>query len=186
MVDSCGQPSSGTLFLSPSLTFSRHPLHFAAILHWNYIYQQFNTFATRYYWCGASNSPIASTHRVSFGRTFSLSNANTFRSRSRSKFRNSCLIKFWSIRVWCISVQGSFLEPGVEMFEDQFLIRPRLSAQLGRLLQPQGQPMIQKRLASYCCYKLKPLSLFISILLMLKKTFDNVKIDKWKVKVVLA
>ena len=34
--------------------------------------------------------------------------------------------------------------------------------------------------------KLKPLSLFISLLLMLKKALDNVKIEKWKVKVVLA
>ena len=34
--------------------------------------------------------------------------------------------------------------------------------------------------------KLKPLSLFISLLLMLKKAFDNAKIEKWKVKVVLA
>ena len=34
--------------------------------------------------------------------------------------------------------------------------------------------------------KLKPLSLFIFILLMLKKALDNVKIEKWKVKVVLA
>ena len=34
--------------------------------------------------------------------------------------------------------------------------------------------------------KLKPLSLFISLLLMLKKEFDNVKIEEWKVKVVLA
>ena len=34
--------------------------------------------------------------------------------------------------------------------------------------------------------KLKPLSLFISLLLMLKKSFDNVKIEKWKVKVDLA
>ena len=34
--------------------------------------------------------------------------------------------------------------------------------------------------------KLKPLSLFISLLLMLKKAFDNVKIEKWKVKMVLA
>ena len=42
-----------------------------------------------------------------------------------------------------------------------------------------------KRLASHC-YKLKPLSLFISLLLMLKKIFDNVRIEKQKVKVVLA
>ena len=34
--------------------------------------------------------------------------------------------------------------------------------------------------------KLKPLSLFISLLLMLKKALDNVKIEKWKVKVVSA
>ena len=34
--------------------------------------------------------------------------------------------------------------------------------------------------------KLKPLSLFISLLSMLKKAFGNVKIEKWKVKVVLA
>ena len=34
--------------------------------------------------------------------------------------------------------------------------------------------------------KLKPLSLFISLLLMLKKALDNVKIKKWKVKVVSA
>ena len=34
--------------------------------------------------------------------------------------------------------------------------------------------------------KLKPLSLFLSILLMLKKAFDIAKIDKRKVKVVLA
>ena len=34
--------------------------------------------------------------------------------------------------------------------------------------------------------KLKPLSLFISLLLMLKKALDNVKIGKWKVKVVPA
>ena len=34
--------------------------------------------------------------------------------------------------------------------------------------------------------KLKPISLFISLLLMLKKAFDNVKIEKWKVKVVSA
>ena len=34
--------------------------------------------------------------------------------------------------------------------------------------------------------KLKPLSLFISLLLMLKKALDNVKIGKWKVKVVSA
>ena len=34
--------------------------------------------------------------------------------------------------------------------------------------------------------KLKPLSLFFSLLLMLKKALDNVKIDKWKVKVVSA
>ena len=35
--------------------------------------------------------------------------------------------------------------------------------------------------------KLKPLSLFMSLLvLLLKKAFDNVKIEKWKVKVVLA
>ena len=33
---------------------------------------------------------------------------------------------------------------------------------------------------------LKPLSLFISGLLMLKKAFDNVKIEKYIVKVVLA
>ena len=33
--------------------------------------------------------------------------------------------------------------------------------------------------------KLKTLSLFILLLLMLKKTFDNVEIEKWKVKVVL-
>ena len=32
--------------------------------------------------------------------------------------------------------------------------------------------------------KLKPLSLFISLSLMLKKAFDNVKIEKRKVKVV--
>ena len=34
--------------------------------------------------------------------------------------------------------------------------------------------------------KLKPLSLFISLFLMLKKAFDNIKIEKWKVKAVLA
>ena len=34
--------------------------------------------------------------------------------------------------------------------------------------------------------KLKPLSLFISLLLMLKIALDNVKIGKWKVKVVPA
>ena len=34
--------------------------------------------------------------------------------------------------------------------------------------------------------KLKSLSIFISLLLMLKKAIDNVKIEKWKVKVVLA
>ena len=34
--------------------------------------------------------------------------------------------------------------------------------------------------------KLKPLSLFISLLLMLKKTFGNVKLEKRKVKVVLV
>ena len=34
--------------------------------------------------------------------------------------------------------------------------------------------------------KLKPLSLFICLLSMLKKALDNVKIDKWKVKVVSA
>ena len=34
--------------------------------------------------------------------------------------------------------------------------------------------------------KLKPLSLFISLLSMPKKAFDNVKIEKWKVKVVSA
>ena len=34
--------------------------------------------------------------------------------------------------------------------------------------------------------KLKPLSLFISLLLMLKKALDNDKIEKWKVKVVSA
>ena len=34
--------------------------------------------------------------------------------------------------------------------------------------------------------ELKPLSLLISLLLMLKKAFDNVKIDKWKVKVASA
>ena len=34
--------------------------------------------------------------------------------------------------------------------------------------------------------KLKPLSIFISLLLMHEKAFDNVKIEKWKVKVVLA
>ena len=34
--------------------------------------------------------------------------------------------------------------------------------------------------------KLKPLSLFISPLLMPKKAFYNVKIEKWKVKVVSA
>ena len=34
--------------------------------------------------------------------------------------------------------------------------------------------------------KLKPLSLFISLLLMLKKAVDNVKKEKWKVKVVSA
>ena len=34
--------------------------------------------------------------------------------------------------------------------------------------------------------KLKSLSLFISLFSFLKKTFDNVKIDKWKVKVVSA
>ena len=34
--------------------------------------------------------------------------------------------------------------------------------------------------------KLKPLSLFISLLLMLKKALDNVKKEKWKVKVVSA
>ena len=32
--------------------------------------------------------------------------------------------------------------------------------------------------------KLKPLSLFISLLLMLKEALDNVRIEKWKVKVV--
>ena len=40
-----------------------------------------------------------------------------------------------------------------------------------------------KGLASYCKTKL---SLFISLLLMPNEAFDNVKIDKWKVKVVLA
>ena len=35
-------------------------------------------------------------------------------------------------------------------------------------------------------YKLKPLSLLISLLLMLQKALDNVKIEKWKVKVVSA
>ena len=34
--------------------------------------------------------------------------------------------------------------------------------------------------------KLQQLSLFISLLLILKKAFDNVKIEKLKVKVVLA
>ena len=34
--------------------------------------------------------------------------------------------------------------------------------------------------------ELKPLSLFISLLLTLKKALDNVKKDKWKVKVVSA
>ena len=34
--------------------------------------------------------------------------------------------------------------------------------------------------------KLKSLSLFISLLLMLKKAFDNVKIERLKVKVILA
>ena len=34
--------------------------------------------------------------------------------------------------------------------------------------------------------KLKPLSLFISLVLMLQKVFDNVEIEKCKVKVVLA
>ena len=34
--------------------------------------------------------------------------------------------------------------------------------------------------------KLKPLSLFISLLLMLKKAFDNIKIEKWKVRVLFA
>ena len=34
--------------------------------------------------------------------------------------------------------------------------------------------------------KLKPLSLFISLLLMPNEAFDNVKIEKWKVKVVPA
>ena len=34
--------------------------------------------------------------------------------------------------------------------------------------------------------KLKPLSLFISLLLMLKKALDNVKKEIWKVKVVSA
>ena len=34
--------------------------------------------------------------------------------------------------------------------------------------------------------KLKPLSLFISLLSMLKKALDNVEIEKWKVKVVSA
>ena len=34
--------------------------------------------------------------------------------------------------------------------------------------------------------KLKPLSFFISRLLMLRKALDNVKIGKWKVKVVSA
>ena len=34
--------------------------------------------------------------------------------------------------------------------------------------------------------KLNPLSLFISLLLMLKKAFDNVRIEKRKVKVVSA
>ena len=34
--------------------------------------------------------------------------------------------------------------------------------------------------------KLIPLSLFISLLLMPKEAFDNVKIEKWKVKVVSA
>ena len=34
--------------------------------------------------------------------------------------------------------------------------------------------------------KLKPLSLFISVLLILKKALDNVKMEKWKVKVVSA
>ena len=34
--------------------------------------------------------------------------------------------------------------------------------------------------------KLKPLSLFISLLLMLQKALDNDKIEKWKVKVVSA
>ena len=43
---------------------------------------------------------------------------------------------------------------------------------------------IQKGLLAIA--KLKPLSLFISLLLMLKKALDNVKIEKWKVKVVSA
>ena len=34
--------------------------------------------------------------------------------------------------------------------------------------------------------KLKPLSLFISLFLMLKKAFDNVEIEEMKSKVVLA
>ena len=34
--------------------------------------------------------------------------------------------------------------------------------------------------------KLKPLSLFISLLLVLKKALDNVEIEKWKVKAVSA
>ena len=34
--------------------------------------------------------------------------------------------------------------------------------------------------------KLESLSLFISLLLMPKKAFDNVKIEEWKVKLVLA
>ena len=34
--------------------------------------------------------------------------------------------------------------------------------------------------------KIKTLSLFISLLLMLKKALDNVKKEKWKVKVVSA
>ena len=34
--------------------------------------------------------------------------------------------------------------------------------------------------------KLKPLSLLVSLLSMPKKAFDNVKIEKWKVKVVSA
>ena len=34
--------------------------------------------------------------------------------------------------------------------------------------------------------KLKPLSLSIFLLSMLKKAFDNVKIEKWKAKVVWA
>ena len=34
--------------------------------------------------------------------------------------------------------------------------------------------------------KLKPLSLFISLLLMLKKAIHNIKMEGWKMKVVFA